>query len=216
MYSEKLDGVRCLWTGKQLLTRKGHKLAPPDFFTRGFPNSALDGELYLGRGKYNELLEGLKSKKEEFWMNLTYCVFDAPNLNLQFSQRYSLISQIIPQLKTEFIRLIPHLPARNMDNTKDVLKKIEEQNGEGIVLRNPRALYEHKRSWGALKFKSYQEFDGIVKSLDKDHTVVEWQGKEIKAATNLSKLTVGARVTVRYEKTLPDGSLHRPVAFRIC
>src|SRR3990167_8265802 len=63
LLSEKLDGVRCLWTGKQLITRNGRSLSAPGWFTRAFPNSTLDGELYMGRGNYHTLSQLLRKRR---------------------------------------------------------------------------------------------------------------------------------------------------------
>lgn len=41
--SEKLDGVRCFWTGSVMFSRNGNRFFPPKFFTRNWPNSQLDG-----------------------------------------------------------------------------------------------------------------------------------------------------------------------------
>lgn len=41
--SEKLDGVRCFWTGTVMYSRNGNRFFPPKFFTRNWPNSQLDG-----------------------------------------------------------------------------------------------------------------------------------------------------------------------------
>lgn len=93
LMSEKLDGVRCAWTGKELITRNGTTLSPPAFFTRAFPNSALDGELYAGRQNYKRVVEVITSESstEEDWLDLTYCVFDSPNIKMQYSQRYTVV-----------------------------------------------------------------------------------------------------------------------------
>ena len=42
--SEKLDGIRGFWTGKELLTRGGVKLTPPKWFIKNYPPFAIDGE----------------------------------------------------------------------------------------------------------------------------------------------------------------------------
>jgi len=47
--SEKLDGVRAYWDGKQLISRGGHVIAAPAWFVADFPARKLDGELWLGR-----------------------------------------------------------------------------------------------------------------------------------------------------------------------
>ena len=43
--SEKLDGVRAYWDGKQFLSRLGNLFHAPDWFVDGLPDAALDGEL---------------------------------------------------------------------------------------------------------------------------------------------------------------------------
>lgn len=90
--SEKLDGVRCVWTGRNLITRNGTTLTAPAFFTRLFPNSTLDGELYAGRQNYSRVIEVITSKtvKDDDWLDLTFCVFDTPKISMQYSQRYSV------------------------------------------------------------------------------------------------------------------------------
>lgn len=87
--SEKLDGVRCIWTGKELYTRGGTKLSIPSFFTFGFPRSPMDGELYIGRGRFKEILEFLMKgeRKAEDWLKVSFVVFDAPALNVPFRKR---------------------------------------------------------------------------------------------------------------------------------
>src|ERR1700736_978808 len=46
--SEKLDGVRAYWDGKQLLSRLGNLFHAPDWFVEGLPDAPRDGELWLG------------------------------------------------------------------------------------------------------------------------------------------------------------------------
>ncbi len=36
--SEKLDGVRAYWDGKQLVSRQGNVFPAPDWFIKNFPN----------------------------------------------------------------------------------------------------------------------------------------------------------------------------------
>ena len=44
--SEKYDGIRVIWNGSQLLTRKGLVMNIPDFFLSKLPPFPLDGELW--------------------------------------------------------------------------------------------------------------------------------------------------------------------------
>lgn len=93
--SEKLDGVRALWNGKQLLTRSGKVIKAPACFTKHFPPFALDGELWIGRGEFEKALalvqkdcthcpcggdrEALDSSRgDSIWEGARYYVFDVP------------------------------------------------------------------------------------------------------------------------------------------
>ena len=54
--SEKLDGVRARWDGQRLQTRSGQPITPPRWFTRGWPRMAIDGELWLGAGRFDDVV----------------------------------------------------------------------------------------------------------------------------------------------------------------
>ena len=50
--SEKLDGVRAYWDGKQFVSRLGNRFHAPAWFVAGLPDVPLDGELWLGRKQF--------------------------------------------------------------------------------------------------------------------------------------------------------------------
>jgi len=54
LLSEKLDGVRAYWDGKQLLSRNGNRFMAPEWFTKKLPPFELDGELWVGRDRFQE------------------------------------------------------------------------------------------------------------------------------------------------------------------
>lgn len=57
MMSEKLDGMRAYWSGKGLWSRNGNRIFAPQWFTENFPSDVeLDGELFVGRGKFDECM----------------------------------------------------------------------------------------------------------------------------------------------------------------
>ena len=58
--SEKLDGVRCFWTGTTMYSRNANRFFFPKFFTKGWPKSQMDGELFIGRGKFSETLSAVR------------------------------------------------------------------------------------------------------------------------------------------------------------
>src|SRR5277367_1269895 len=79
--SEKLDGIRCVWDGKNLISRNGNILPAPIWFTEGFPlNIPLDGELFLGRQRFNETSSIVRSgSKDKGWNQIIYLTFDIPH-----------------------------------------------------------------------------------------------------------------------------------------
>lgn len=62
--SEKLDGVRGYWDGEKLLSRNGNFYDAPTGFTNHFPPFPIDGELYIGRGKFAETSSKVRSGKD--------------------------------------------------------------------------------------------------------------------------------------------------------
>ena len=109
--SEKIDGMRCLWipatknmdvkhvpfanrekdkrehiaTG--LWSRYGKIIHCPPWFTEGFPDYPLDGELYLGRRAFQSLMSVVKTLEpsESDWRAVRYMVFDAPRYRQLFA-----------------------------------------------------------------------------------------------------------------------------------
>ena len=89
--SEKLDGVRAYWNGRELLSRGGHRFSAPDWFVAGFPDTPLDGELWLGRGRFEELSAAVRRYRpdEDEWRAIRFMVFDLPASELPFEARLS-------------------------------------------------------------------------------------------------------------------------------
>lgn len=154
--SEKLDGVRAFWDGKQLISRTGVVFTAPKFFTKGFPKYRLDGELYLGRGRFQETSSIVRTEDDTNlrWMNLQYMVFDAPD-------RRSLC--VDSAFDTDYLKAITFWDVP--ENPNWITRKFDEvvsKGGEGLMFRNPEADYEYKRSWNLLKFKPEDELDAVV------------------------------------------------------
>src|SRR5467141_1278265 len=86
--SEKLDGVRAYWDGKQFLSRLGNLYHAPDWFTAGLPEVPLDGELWLGRKQFQRAVSIVRRQdKNDLWKEIRFLVFDAPAVDAEFEQR---------------------------------------------------------------------------------------------------------------------------------
>jgi DNA ligase-1 len=84
------------------------------------------------------------------------------------------------------------------------LKAVEQNNGEGLMLRKPKSLYEHSRSRTLLKVKSFHDEEGIVvgyTSGSGKHTGLTGalllktpDGRDVKVGTGLSDAERKARL----------------------
>jgi len=57
LLSEKLDGMRAWWDGSNMWSRQGKPVYAPPWWLAALPRDfALDGELWLGRGRFQECM----------------------------------------------------------------------------------------------------------------------------------------------------------------
>ncbi len=162
--SEKLDGVRAYWDGKQLVSRQGNIFPAPAWFVKKFPETALDGELWLARGKFQKLLS-IVSKKvaiEEEWQEIAYYVFDLPNSSKLFSQRLHIFRRLVNQTNSQYLRAIEQYRIVNHSELMLQLNNIVELGGEGLMLHRTDAVYKKGRTRDLLKVKPYYDAEAIV------------------------------------------------------
>ncbi|KGQ69356.1 DNA ligase [Chelonobacter oris] len=155
--SEKLDGIRGYWDGRQLLSRNGNRLNPPPYFTQNFPPFAIDGELFSARGEFEQISSIVRSFDDIGWQKLKLYVFDVPHADGDLSQRLQQLAHYLSQNPTSYIEIIPQIPIKDKKHAEAFLAEIEQVGGEGIVVRNPHIPYQHQRSSQILKFKTAQD-----------------------------------------------------------
>lgn len=160
--SEKLDGVRGYWDGKQLLTRQGQRLLPPAYFIKDFPPFAIDGELFSERNHFEEISSITKSFKGDGWEKLKLYVFDVPDAEGNLFDRLAKLKAYLLEHPTTYIEIIEQIPVRDKAHLYEFLSQIESLKGEGVVVRDPHASYERKRSHRILKLKTTQDEECTV------------------------------------------------------
>ncbi len=181
LMSEKLDGIRALWNGKELTTRQGKKLAVPDWFLQGFPPFAMDGELWSKRGAFEQIQSIVMRKKAHAdWRQLTYNIFDIPEQKGGLSKRLAVLQQWMAQNTTPYLRIIPQISCRNKEHLLKFQQEIEAVGGEGVVLRDPDAPYIHGRTATALKVKRFDDTECTVISYNQG----KGQFKEVTGSLN--------------------------------
>jgi DNA ligase-1 len=162
--SEKLDGVRAYWDGKQLISRGGEVIAAPIWFVADFPKTALDGELWLGRNQFAatfSIVSKLQPQDHE-WQQIQYHIFELPNAPGTFTERISAMQALIKQRKSPYLTLIPQFRIANKTKLLEKLRELEQQGAEGLMLHHQDALYKTGRSSDLLKLKSYQDTEAQV------------------------------------------------------
>ena len=74
--SEKYDGMRGFWDGKALWTRGGKPIHAPEYFLAELPEGiALDGELWLGRRKFEDTVSIVRRQTPDArWRQIRFMV----------------------------------------------------------------------------------------------------------------------------------------------
>ena len=90
--SEKLDGVRAWWTGREFFSRQGNVYRAPAWFVAGLPNLPLDGELWLDRKAFQRTVSIVRRHDQsDHWRRITFVVFDAPAADGPFESRQAFV-----------------------------------------------------------------------------------------------------------------------------
>lgn len=161
--SEKLDGVRAYWDGKQFLSRLGNPFHAPDWFIAQLPNVPLDGELWIDRKKFQRTVSIVRRQdKSDHWKEVSFVVFDAPGLDQSFEQRQQFILECMRPLKASHLR--PHDQQRclGLDHLRQELTRLEALGGEGLMMRRAGSRYEVGRSSTLLKVKTFHDAEAKV------------------------------------------------------
>jgi DNA ligase-1 len=226
--SEKLDGVRAYWDGKQFLSRGYNIYHAPEWFTSGLPNHPLDGELWIGRKQFQEASDCAKCQgMPERWRPMKYLVFDAPDAPGRFEERMKFLADAIPSWRSPVVQLVEHAVCTGNDHIHEELERIVTLGGEGLMLRKPGSLYERTRSSSILKVKRFLDMEVIVDDYEpgegrhKGRVGALWvklsTGVLCKVGTGLKDRdrdnppAKGSIITVKYQELTPDGALRFPV-----
>jgi len=226
--SEKLDGIRAYWDGKQLLTRNGKKIYAPQWFTKDYPKFEIDGELWTKRDDFENISSIVRDKipgKE--WSQIKHFIFEVPNARGGLFER---LLKVKPY-ENKNIKILPQIIIKDIQHQKSYLKEIELKKGEGIVVRNPNALYINKRTSEALKVKNFKDteckiigftkgkgkyFDkvgAIICRLPNQITFKIGSGMDDKLRNNPPK--IGTDITFKYQNFTKYGKPRFPVYLRI-
>ncbi len=160
--SEKLDGVRAYWTGSQFVSRLGNPYHAPSWFTRSLPKYPLDGELWVGRKKFQKTVSVVRrADAGDEWKSVKYLVFDAPEVDGSFEKRMDALRKLFRRTK-EYSEMVDHVALSAGTSIAGELARVEALGAEGLMFRQPGSLYVPGRSRTLLKVKSFHDAEAKV------------------------------------------------------
>jgi len=226
--SEKLDGVRAYWNGKELISRGGKVIHAPAYFIHDFPSFELDGELWTKRNDFDHIASIVRDKMpSKEWHQITYNIFEVPHAKGGLFER---LKRVKPY-ESERLKIIAQKKTVSKEEMRHFLKEVESKGGEGIVVRDPEAPYIAKRTSKVLKVKSFLDteckvlgytvgkgkFSGMMGALKCRLP----NGVNFKIGTGFSHEErknppeIGSMVTFKYKEMTKNGKPRFPVFLRV-
>ena len=221
--SEKLDGVRAYWDGRQLRFRSGNAVPAPDWFVKALPGQALDGELWMGRGTFEELV-GIVRKQpadDRAWQRVRYMIFELPDAPGDFSARAAAIKRLTTTVNVPWLRPVEQFRVADAAALKQKLSDVVRTGGEGLMLHRADAPNVTGRSPVLLKVTPWHDAEarviehlpgqGKYKGMLGALRVEMPDGKQFSLGTGFSDHErrnpppVGSQVTYRYRELTGQG-----------
>lgn len=223
LVSEKLDGVRALWDGRTLRFRSGRPIAAPDWFLAALPSTALDGELWLGRGKFDRVSGAVRRTVplDAEWREIRYMIFDLPTGAGPFEARLERLAGLLSAQAVPWLQKIEQVQVPSAAALQQRLQGIADLGGEGLMLHRADALWSAGRSDMLRKLKPMADDEARVVGYEPGQgrlagrvgaLLVEMDsGRRFTLGTGLSDAdrqtppALGELVTYRYRGLTPTG-----------
>lgn len=234
MWSEKLDGIRGRWTGKEMLTKGGNKINIPSYFLNNFPPFPLDGEIWGGRQTFEKTSSIVAtSSHDKGWDKLQYGIFDAPEQGIIIENRLEKAKMWFATHPSEYAFIIPQHRLSSKEELAEKLNEIERLGGEGIIVVKRGSMYTNGRSVDILKVKNFEDAEAIVigytpgkgkhqgkmgsliVELVKDRKIVFKIGTGFSDAVRKTPPPVGAMITFKYTGKYVSGKPKFPSFIRV-
>ncbi len=221
--SEKFDGARAWWNGTEFISRGGNVYHAPAWFTKGLPDKVLDGELWIGRNQFQQLMRTIRdhSPEDDAWRSVRFMVFDAPGIDGHFSTRMSKLKQLINTTDLPWVQLVNQKRYNTHAELNTALQSITQAGGEGLMLKREDMDYLAGRHYGLVKLKLHTDTEATVlahlpgkgkyRNLLGSVLVEEASGKQFKIGTGFSDAErtnpppIGSTITFRYQGRTDSG-----------
>ncbi len=231
--SEKYDGVRAIWDGRELRFRSGRNVPAPRWFIEGLPPQALDGELWLGRGRFDELSAIVRKAEPDDaqWRQVKYMIFEMSGAAGSFTERITEMNAAVGLSRLPNLHVVEQFRITDRKALKRKLKAIIKGGGEGLMLHRADAPYRTGRSDDLLKLKPLEDAEARVIGYEPGKGKYAGQtgalrmempdGKRFRLGSGLTDAIrrnpppVGSLVTYRYQELTPQGVPRFPRYWRL-
>jgi len=167
LVSEKFDGVRAVWDSRTLRFRSGREVPAPAWWLAKLPATPLDGELWLARGRFDELSGIVRTVPavDADWQRVNYLIFELPDeagVLGTFEQRYLRIREVVNAAAWPQLQSVEQTRISDRAELKRRLDRVVKAGGEGLMLHLADALYVTGRSDVLLKLKPLLDTEATV------------------------------------------------------
>lgn len=173
LVSEKLDGLRAYWDGENLISKEGNIYHPPKWFIKDFPNETFEGELWIGRGKFEEVSGIVRSDSDDNqnWQKIHLMLFDLPKHSGTFAQRLQAMRELVSKSNSPYLKVIEQSFMTDKKTLLTRLNEVVKNGGEGLVLHRADSFYQATRNDDLLKLKTFEDAEAKVLK------IIEGKGK---------------------------------------
>ncbi len=162
---KKFDGVRCLATNKEKLTRKNRVISTVSHIdlSKLPDDTILDGELLNINKTFQENISLIKKYREGKTETIKYYVYDLPSHPGVFLERYTALTKLLKRLRLPGVELVATTEVSTLKELLQLHKTNISQGFEGSIIRTNNTKYEfNKRSSSLLKLKDFIDEEFII------------------------------------------------------
>ena len=156
--------MRGRWDGRQLRTRGGERINAPAWFTAGWPAKPMDGELWAGRRRFEQVQSTVARQQplDAAWRELRFMVFDLPAHPGSFDERLRALTRTVARIDQTWVQAVPQRKLASEAELQALLSEVVRGGGEGLMLHRGGSLYRGGRGDDLLKLTPHDDAEARV------------------------------------------------------
>ena len=154
----KLDGIRCIGTNNNKLSRKNREFTTLNHINLSFleDNIILDGELMDLTLSFQENTKRIKKYRKGLTETIKYHVYDLPSHKGTFGERYEVLWNL--GIPGDNIVIVDSFEAKSKEDVLKYHSQFLAEGYEGTMVRTSDTKYEfNKRSKSLIKVKDFKD-----------------------------------------------------------